>query len=83
MVGLEVLETAPTYLWVGQNIVATWCHCCLLSLGHYGSHEQDWAVYTQKVAKFSMKRCCIVGNTTYDSREGVANSFYMPMGRYG
>ena len=36
-------------------MVATWCHGCLLSLGHYGSHEQFWGVYTQEVAKFSMK----------------------------
>ena len=82
MVGLEALETTFTYLWEGQNMVATWCHSCLLSLGHYGSHEQDWGAYTQEVAKVSMKRCCIVGNTTYGSRGGVANSFYMPMGRY-
>ena len=63
-------------------MVATWCHGCLLSLGHYGSHEQDWGAYTQEVAKFSMKRCCIVGNTTYGSPGGVTNSFNMPIGRY-
>ena len=47
---------------------------CLLSLGHYGSHEQDWGAYTQEVAKVNMKRYCIVGNTTYDSRGSVANT---------
>ena len=36
-------------------MVATWCHGCLLSLGHYGSHEQDWGAYTQEVTKVSMK----------------------------
>ena len=36
-------------------MVATWCHGCSLSLGHYGSHEWDWGAYTQEVAKFSMK----------------------------
>ena len=55
---------------------------CLLSLGHYGSHERDRGAYTEEVAKFSMKRCCIVGNRTYGSRGGIANSLYMPIGRY-
>ena len=82
MVGLKALETSFTYLWEGYNVVATWCHGCLLSLGHYGSHEQDWGAYTQEVAKVSTKRCCIVGNTTYGSPGGVANSFNMPIGRY-
>ena len=63
-------------------MVATWCHGCLLSLGHYGSHERDWGAYTQEVAKFSMKRYCIVVNTTYGSRGGIANSFTMHIGRY-
>ena len=52
-----------------------------LSLGHYGSRERDWGAYTQEVAKFSMKRCCIVGNTTYGSHGGVENSFNIPIGR--
>ena len=65
-----------------QTAMATWCHGYLLSLGHYGSNERDWGAYTQEVAKFSMKRCCIVGNTTYGSRGGVANSFNMSIGRY-
>ena len=63
-------------------MVVTWYHVCLLSLGHYGSHEQDWGAYTQEVAKVSMKGCCIVGNTIYGSRGGVANSLNMPIGRY-
>ena len=63
-------------------MVATWCHGCLLSIGHNGSHERDWGAYTQEVDKVSMKRCCIVGNTTYGSRGGVANFFDMPIGRY-
>ena len=65
-------------------MVVTWCHGCLLSLEHYGSHERDWGAYTQaqEVAKISMKRYCIVGNTTYGSRGGIANSFTMPIGRY-
>ena len=63
-------------------MVATWCHGYLLSLGQYGSHEQDWGAYTQEVAKVSMKRYCIVDNTIYGSRGGVANSFNMPIGRY-
>ena len=50
-----MLQTTFTYLWKGLNVVAIWCHGCLLSLGHYGSHEQFWGAYTQKVAKFSMK----------------------------
>ena len=82
MVGLEVLETTFIYLWEGYNVVATWCHGCLLSLGYYSSHERDWGAYTQEVAKFSMKRCCIVGDTTYGHRGGVTNSLYMPIGRY-
>ena len=53
-----------------------------LGLGHYGSHEWDWGKYTRKVAKFSMKRCCIVGNRIYGSGGGVANSFNIPIGRY-
>ena len=61
--------------------MATWCHDCLLSLGHYGSHERDLGAYTQEVAKFSMKRCCIVGTRIYDSCEGVGNFFNMPMWR--
>ena len=36
-------------------MLVTWCHGCLLSLGHYGSHERDWGVYTQEVAKVNMK----------------------------
>ena len=58
-------------------MVATWCHGCALSLGYYGSHEQDWGAYTQaqELAKFCMKRCCIVGNTTYGSCGGVEISF--------
>ena len=60
-------------------MVVTWYHGYLLSLGYYGSHEQDWVVYTQEVAKVSMKRYCIVGNTPYGSRGGVANSFNMPV----
>ena len=36
-------------------MVAAWCHGYLLSLGHFGSHEQDWRAYTQEVAKVSMK----------------------------
>ena len=36
-------------------MVETWCHGCVLSLGHYNSHERDWGAYTQEVAKFSMK----------------------------
>ena len=63
-------------------MVATWCHGCLLSLGHYGSHEQDWGAYTQEIAKVSMKRYCSVGNTTYGSPGGVANSFNIPIARY-
>ena len=63
-------------------MVATWCHGCLLSLGHYGSHEQDCGAYTQEVAKVNMKIYCIVGNTTYGSRGGVANSSNIPIGRY-
>ena len=55
MVGLEVLKTPFRYLWEGKNVMAIWCHGCLLSLGYYGSHEQEWGVYTQEVAKFSMK----------------------------
>ena len=62
--------------------MVTWYHGCLLSLGYYDSHEQDWGAYTQEAAKVSMKRCCIVGNTTYGSRGGVENSFNVPMGRY-
>ena len=63
-------------------MVEAWCHGCLLSLGYYGSHEQDWGAYTQEVAKVSMKRCCIVGNTKYGSPGGVAKSFNIPIGRY-
>ena len=63
-------------------MVVTWCHGCLLSLGHYGSHERDWGAYTQEVAKVNMKRCCIVGNTIYGSPGGVTNYFNMPIGRY-
>ena len=77
-----MLQTSYIYLWEGYNVVATWYHGYLLSLEHYSSHERDWGAYTQEVAKVSMKRCCIIGNTTYGSRGGVANSFYMPMGRY-
>ena len=46
-----MLHTSFTHLWEGYNMVATWCHGCLLSLGHYGSHERDWEAYTQEVAK--------------------------------
>ena len=63
-------------------MVATWCHGCVLSLGHYGSYEQDWGAYTQEVAKVSTKRYYISGNTTYGSPGGVGNSFHMPIGRY-
>ena len=77
-----MLQTRFIYLWEGENVVETWCHGCLLSLGHYGSHKQFGEAYTQEVAKFSMKRCCIVGNTTYGSHGGDGNSFNMPMGRY-
>ena len=59
----------------------TWCYGFVLTLGYYGTQEQDWGAYTQEVVKFSMKRCCIVGNTTYGSRGGVANFFNIPMGR--
>ena len=62
--------------------MATWCHGCSLSLGEYGFHERDWGAYTQGLAKFSIKRCGIVGKTTYGSLIGVGNSFYMPIGRY-
>ena len=74
-----MFQTAFIYLWEGDNVVATWCHGYLLSLEHCGSHERDWGAYTQEVAKFSMKRCCIVGHTTYGSRGGLANSFYIPI----
>ena len=63
-------------------MVEAWCHGCLLSLGYYGSHEQDWGAYTQEVAKVSMKRCYSVGNITYGSRGGIVNSFNMHIGRY-
>ena len=53
MVGLEVLETPCIYLCEGCNMVVTWCHSCALSLGHYGTQEQDLGAYTQKLAKFS------------------------------
>ena len=81
---LEVLETPFIYLWEGENMVEPWSHVYSLSLGHYGSHEWDCGAYTQaqELAKCCMKRCCIVGNTTYGSPEGVANSFNMPIGRY-
>ena len=84
MVGLEMLETILIYLCEDYNVVATWCHDCALSLGHYGSHERDWGAYTQaqELAKLCMKRCYIVGNTTYGNPGGVANSFNMPIGRY-
>ena len=82
MVGLVVLQTSFIYIWEGYNVVVTWCHGYLLSLGHYSSREWDWGVYTQEVTKFSMKRCCIVGNTTYGSHGGIANSFHMPIGSY-
>ena len=82
MVGLEVLQTSFIYIWGGYNVVATWYHIYALSLRHYGSHEQFWRAYTQDIAKFSMKRCYIVGNTTYGSRGGVVNSFNMPIERY-
>ena len=82
MVGPEVLQTSFTHIREGYNVVATWCHGCLLSLGHYGSHKQFGGAYTQEVVTFSMKRCCIVGNTTYGSRGGVTNFFHIPVGRY-
>ena len=84
MIGLEVLQTSFIYLWEGYNVVETWCHGCLSSLGHYSSHEQFWGVYTleQEVATFNLKRYCIVVNTTYGSRGGIANSFYIRIGRY-
>ena len=63
-------------------MVATWYHGCSLSLEHYGSHEQDWGAYTQEVAKVNMKRCYIVGNTTYGSHGGATNFFYVPIERY-
>ena len=76
-----MLQTSFIYLWEGYKVVATWCHGWSLSLGYYSSHEWDWGIYTQEVATFSMKRCCIIGNTTYGSRGVVANSFYIPIGR--
>ena len=78
-----MLETPFIYLQEGYNVVVTWYHGFVLSLGYYDTQAQDWEAYTQEVAKFSMKRCCIVGNTAYGSSGGVVNSCYMPMGRYG
>ena len=77
-----MLQTSFTHIREGYNMVATWCHGCLLSLGHYGSHKQFWGAYTQEVATFSIKIYCIVGNTIYGSSGGLTNSFNMPMGRY-
>ena len=38
-VGLEMLETPFIYLPEGYNVVVTWCHGFVLSLGHYGTEE--------------------------------------------
>ena len=62
-------------------MVVTWCYGSLLSLGYYGSHERDRGAYTQEVAKVSMKRYCIVGNTTCSVPDGDGNNFYISMGR--
>ena len=81
MVGLEVLETPCIYLCEGYNMVVSWCHSCALSLEHYGTQEQGWEPYIQLVAKFCMKWCFSVANTTYGGPGGVGNYFYIPMGR--
>ena len=48
MVGLEVLETPFIYIPEGYNVVVIWYHGFVLSLGHYGTQEQDWGVYTNR-----------------------------------
>ena len=41
IVGLEVLETPFIYIPEGYNVVVAWYHGFVLSLGHYGTQEQD------------------------------------------
>ena len=55
MVGLEVLDTPFIYLSAGYNVVVTWYHGFVLSLGYYGTQEQGLGAYTQQVTKFCMK----------------------------
>ena len=35
--------------------MAIWCHGCLLSLGYYGYHEQEWGAYVLSLGHYDIE----------------------------
>ena len=50
-----VLQNTYIYLLERKYDEETWYHACLLSFGHYGTHEQYLRVKDEQVVNFSTK----------------------------
>ena len=69
-------HSAVRMRWKSGAMVVYWDLDIMVPKNRIGEHT------LKKVAKFSTKWCCIVGNTIYMVPGGIGNIFYISMGRW-